>query len=91
MESALFGMQIKHKLTHVIMVLHSSRPLRPFSTPFCVLSTLARPDEGVRDAVIGMDMHWNLLFVGHIFVENEQLRVISARKATRNEKQIYEN
>ncbi|VAW98640.1 hypothetical protein MNBD_GAMMA21-2442 [hydrothermal vent metagenome] len=51
----------------------------------------ASPDEEVRDAVIGMDMHWNLLFVVHIFVENEQLRVISARKATRNEKQIYEN
>jgi len=49
------------------------------------------PEEEVRDAIIGMDMHWNLLFVVHIFVEDEQIRIISARKATRNERLIYEN
>jgi uncharacterized DUF497 family protein len=33
----------------------------------------ASPEEEVRDAVIGMDMHWNLLFIVHIFVEEEQV------------------
>ncbi len=51
----------------------------------------ASPEEEIRDAVIGMDMHWNLLFVVHILVEDECVRIISARKATRSEKAIYEN
>ncbi len=51
----------------------------------------ASPEEEVRDAVIGMDMRWNLLFVVHILVDDERIRIISARKATRSEKEIYEN
>ncbi len=51
----------------------------------------ASPEEEVRDAIIGMDMRWNLLFVVHILVEDERIRIISARKATRSEKAIYEN
>lgn len=51
----------------------------------------ASPEEEARDAVIGMDVHWNLLFVVHIFIEDDQIRLISARKATRTEKQYYEN
>ena len=51
----------------------------------------ASPDMEIRDAVIGMDMHWSLLFVVHIFIEDEQVRIISARKTTRNERLVYEN
>jgi uncharacterized DUF497 family protein len=51
----------------------------------------ASPEQETRDAVIGMDVHWHLLFVVHIFIEDEQIRLISARKATRTEKQYYEN
>ena len=51
----------------------------------------ASPEEEVRDAVIGMDIRWNLLFVVHILVEDDFIRIISARKATRKEKQIYED
>lgn len=51
----------------------------------------ASPEEEVRDAIIAMDMRWNLLFVVHIFVEQERVRIISARKATRHERQIYES
>lgn len=50
----------------------------------------ASPEDEVRDAVIGMDMRWNLLFVVHILIEDERIRIISARKATRSEKEIYE-
>ena len=49
----------------------------------------SRNDE-VRDAVIGMDTRWNLLFVVHIEVEDEAIRLISARRATRQERTAYE-
>ena len=51
----------------------------------------ASPEEEVRDAIIGMDMRWNMLFVVHILIEDERIRIISARKVTRREKEIYEN
>ena len=51
----------------------------------------ASPEEEVRDAVIAIDTHWNLLFVVHILVDDELIRIISARKATRSERVIYEN
>ncbi len=51
----------------------------------------ASPEEEVRDAAIGMDVRWNLLFVVHILIEDEHIRIISARKATRSEKVLYEN
>jgi hypothetical protein len=51
----------------------------------------AGPDEEARDAIIGMDEGWNLLFVVHIVIEEERIRIISARKATRTERQYYED
>jgi len=44
----------------------------------------------VRDAVIGLDQRWNLLYVVFIEWENDIIRVISARKATRKEREFYE-
>ena len=51
----------------------------------------ASPDDEIRDAVIGMDEHWNLLYVVHIAFETDKIRIISARKATLGERQRYEN
>lgn len=51
----------------------------------------AGPDDEARDAVIGMDERWNLLFVVHIEIEEDRIRIISARKATRAERLFYEN
>ena len=51
----------------------------------------ASPDDEARDAIIGMDEQWNLLFVVHIAFEDESVRIISARKATRNERRVYED
>ena len=45
----------------------------------------------MRDTIIGMDKQWNLLFVVHIAFEEDQIRIISARKVTRSEKDFYEN
>lgn len=50
----------------------------------------SRNDEA-RDAVIGMDRRWNLLYVVHIEYEESVIRIISAHKATRQERLNYEN
>ncbi|NJL52054.1 MAG: BrnT family toxin [Hydrococcus sp. SU_1_0] len=61
-----------------------------FFDPFLVLVDASRNDEA-RDAVIGLNARWNLLYVVHIEREGEGIRIISARKATRQERTIYEN
>ncbi|MCY3870037.1 MAG: BrnT family toxin, partial [Gemmatimonadetes bacterium] len=38
-----------------------------------------------------LDTRWNLLFVVHIEIQNDEIRIISARKATRRERFDYEN
>ncbi len=50
----------------------------------------ASPEDEARDAVIGMDERGKLLFVVHIAFEQESIRIISARKATRSERRHYE-
>lgn len=55
-----------------------------------VVVDASRNDEA-RDAIIGMDRQNYLLFVVHIQQENDQIRIISARKATRQERITYEN
>ena len=47
-------------------------------------------NEEARDAILGMDTRWNLLFVVHIELEKDAIRLISARKATRKERDEYE-
>jgi uncharacterized protein len=42
-------------------------------------------------AVIGLDTRWNLLYVVHIEREENAIRIISARKATCQERLQYED
>ena len=60
-----------------------------FFDPFLKGVDASRNDEA-RDAIIGMDICWNLLFVVHIELEEDAIRLISARKATRKERTYYE-
>ena len=60
-----------------------------FFDPFLILVDASRNDEA-RDAVIGLDTRWNLLYVVHIEQEEKSIRIISARKATRQERIDYE-
>ena len=60
-----------------------------FFDPFLVVVDASRNDEA-RDAVIGMDIRWNLLYVVYIEREENRIRIISARKATRQERAAYE-
>jgi uncharacterized protein len=60
-----------------------------FFDPFLKVVDGSRQEEA-RDAIVGMDTRWNLLFVVHLELENDAIRLISARKATRRERAYYE-
>jgi uncharacterized DUF497 family protein len=61
-----------------------------FFDPFLVVVDASRNQES-REAVIGLDRRWNLLYVVYIERENDMIRMISARKATRQEREQYEH
>lgn len=61
-----------------------------FFDPFLKIIDASRRDE-TRDAMIGRDDIGRLLFVGHLLVEDDSIRLISARKATREQRLFYEN
>jgi uncharacterized protein len=61
-----------------------------FFDPFLIVVDASRNEEA-REAVIGLDTRWNLLYVVHIEREGNIIRIISARKATRQEQAEYEN
>jgi uncharacterized DUF497 family protein len=58
-----------------------------FFDPFLKVVDASRNEEA-RDAIIGMDTRWNLC--GPIELEEEAIRLIAARKATRKERDAYE-
>jgi len=60
-----------------------------FFDPFFRLIDASRNDEA-RDAVIGYDAQSRLLFVVHVDIEDDAIRIISARKATHEEQKIYD-
>lgn len=60
-----------------------------FFDPFVQIEDASRNDE-VRDAVIGRDLSGRVLFVVHIEFENEFIRIISARKATAQERERHD-
>ena len=51
----------------------------------------ASVDGQFRSAAVGLDDHWNLLFVVHIESEGDAFRIISARRATPHERREYES
>ncbi|MCX7193100.1 MAG: BrnT family toxin [Proteobacteria bacterium] len=61
-----------------------------FFDPFFALLEAGCNDEA-RDAIIGFDASSRLLFVVHIEVEGKFICIISARKATNEERRNYEH
>ena len=61
-----------------------------FFDPFLRIIDASRNNEE-RDAIIGMDKRWNLLFVVHVAFEEDFIRIISARNADHRERKIYED
>jgi len=66
------------------------RACETFFDPFLQIVAASRDDEQ-RDGLIGMDCTDHLLFVVHIQWEEDRIRIISARKATAEERSLYEN
>lgn len=61
-----------------------------FFDPFFRLVDASR-NEKARHAAIGYDRQERLLYVVHIEVEGEFIRIISARKAKREEREYYDS
>jgi uncharacterized protein len=60
-----------------------------FFDPFVRLLD-ATPEDEAREAALGLTEDWTLLFVVHAVRENDIIRIISARRATRAERRLYE-
>ena len=60
-----------------------------FFDPFFRLVEAGPPEES-RNAVIGFDGASRLLFVVHVELDGEAIRIISARKATGRERKLYD-
>lgn len=61
-----------------------------FFDPFVLLVDVT-PEDEFREAAIGLTEDWALLFVVHAVRENDIIRIISARRATRAERRLYED
>jgi uncharacterized protein len=61
-----------------------------FFDPFFRLVDASRNDEA-RDAALGYDATGRLLFVVHIDLSSEAIRLISARRATNDERRTHEH
>jgi uncharacterized DUF497 family protein len=59
-----------------------------FDDPLFVLVDASRNDQA-REAAIGFDASARLLYVVHIELETERIRIVSARRATPDEEQSY--
>jgi len=66
------------------------RAAEAFFDPFLRLVDAARNDAA-RNAVIGRDVSGRLLYVVHREVNEEIIRIISARRATLKEREYYDS
>ena len=60
-----------------------------FFDPFVRWLDATQSDE-IRDAAVGRSRSQTLLFVVHVIHHEEVIRIISARRATTEERRIYE-
>ncbi len=61
-----------------------------FFDPFLQLVDASVCEEA-RDAAIGADFEFRILFVVHLLIEDDYLRLVSARKVDASERARYEN
>lgn len=59
-----------------------------FMDPLFVLTDASRNDEA-RATAIGFDLHARLLFVVHVEIEDDCIRIVSARPAEPREEALY--
>ncbi len=61
-----------------------------FFDPFVHWTTEEMVGEELREAIIGLTSDWRLLYVVYT-IRGQQIRLISARVVTRDERRAYEN
>jgi hypothetical protein len=61
-----------------------------FFDPFVKYQDASNHDE-IRDAAVGCDFNFGLLFVVHLVIEDDFIRIVSARKAEPRERENYED
>lgn len=66
------------------------RAAQVFFDPFVIGADASRKDEA-REAAIGTDFDFHVLYVVHMFFEDDHIRIISARKADPKERKRYED
>jgi uncharacterized protein len=66
------------------------RAAEVFFDPFVRIVDASQNDED-RDAAIGYDSTGRVLFVVYVEFDGMAIRIISARKATRNERESYDS
>lgn len=66
------------------------RAAEVFFDPFFRLTDASRNDEA-RDAAVGYDTGGHLLYVVHIVFEDDAIRIISARKASKQERNDHDS
>jgi len=66
------------------------RAVEAFFDPFLRVVMADRNDEA-RDAIVGYDISGRLLFVVHVEIDEQVIRIISARKATLKEREYYDS
>jgi len=69
--------------------IHFEQAATVFFDPFFRLVDASRNDEA-RDAVIGYDEQSCLLYGVHVAIEDDAIRIISARKATNEERKRHD-
>lgn len=62
-----------------------------FFDPFVQLLETQEHEIEVRDKVIGESRRERLLVVVHVWINENGVRIISARRATKQERKAYEN
>jgi uncharacterized DUF497 family protein len=62
-----------------------------FFDPFLKVEDASVDEDEQRDANLGMAVNWRLLYVVFVMREDDIVRIISARKATSDERRRYEN
>jgi uncharacterized DUF497 family protein len=80
----------KEQMFENMMALTSKEPVRYFSILLSYRGKTEEQDES-RGVAIGADFDLKILFVVHLIVEDDYIRIISARKADTKERKIYEN
>ena len=61
-----------------------------FFEPFLRMMEPENLNEQIREAIVGLTMNWNLLYVVYTMCKGDIFRIISARSVTKHKRRLYE-